>query len=54
MTADSAVRAVAYRGQLKNVGGNLVYFFLPEDYATSFARRRTKGQSGRRTKGQLA
>ena len=34
---DPAVRAVAYRGQLKNVGGNLVNFFLPEDYATSFA-----------------
>ena len=34
---DPAVRAVAYRGQLKNVGGNLINFFLPEDYATSFA-----------------
>lgn len=35
--ADPAVRAVAYRGRLKEVGGNLVNFFLPEDYATSFA-----------------
>jgi hypothetical protein len=34
---DSAVRAVAYRGRLKNVGGNLINFFLPDDYATSFA-----------------
>jgi hypothetical protein len=34
---DPAVRAVAYRGQLKNVGGNLINFFLPQDYATSYA-----------------
>lgn len=35
--ADPSVRAVAYRGRLKDVSGNLVNFFLPEDYATSFA-----------------
>ena len=34
---DPAVRAVAYRGRLKNVSSNLINFFLPEDYATSFA-----------------
>jgi hypothetical protein len=34
---DPAVRAVAYRGQFKNVGGNLINFFLPQDYATSYA-----------------
>jgi pimeloyl-ACP methyl ester carboxylesterase len=34
---DSATRAVAYRGRLENVSGNLINFFLPQDYATSFA-----------------
>jgi hypothetical protein len=34
---DPSVRAVAYRGRLSNVSGNLVSFFLPADYATSLA-----------------
>jgi hypothetical protein len=34
---DPAVRAVAYRGRLKDVPGNLINFCLPQDYATSFA-----------------
>jgi hypothetical protein len=35
--ADSTTRNLAYRGTLKNVGGNLINFYLPQDYATSFA-----------------
>jgi probable HAF family extracellular repeat protein len=35
--SDSATRALAYRGTLKNVGGTLINFFLPNDQATSFA-----------------
>jgi hypothetical protein len=34
---DPAVPAVAYRGRLKDVPGNLINFCLPQDYATSFA-----------------
>jgi hypothetical protein len=34
---DPATRALAYRGRLKNVAGNLVSFYLPDDYATSYA-----------------
>jgi hypothetical protein len=34
---DPATRAVAYRGRLKTVAGNLISFYLPEDYATSYA-----------------
>jgi hypothetical protein len=34
---DPTTKALAYRGRLKNVAGNLVSFFLPDDYATSFA-----------------
>lgn len=34
---DSITRALAYRGRLKNVAGNLISFYLPEDYATSYA-----------------
>jgi hypothetical protein len=35
--ADPATRALAYRGKLKDVSGNLVNFFLPKDTATFFA-----------------
>jgi hypothetical protein len=28
---------LAYRGTLKNIGGNLINFYQPQDYATSFA-----------------
>ena len=31
---DPVTRALAYRGRLKNVGGNLVLFHLKDDYAT--------------------
>jgi len=34
---DPATRALAYRGRLKSVTGDLVSFYLPDDYATSFA-----------------
>jgi hypothetical protein len=34
---DPATRALAYRGRLKSVAGDLVSFYLPDDYATSFA-----------------
>jgi hypothetical protein len=34
---DPPTRALAYRGRLKGVSGNLVNFYLPEDYATSYA-----------------
>ncbi len=34
---DLITRDLAYRGTLKNAAGTLVNFFLPEDYATSFA-----------------
>ena len=34
---DSAVRHVAYRGRLNQISGNLTSFYLPQDYATSFA-----------------
>jgi hypothetical protein len=34
---DFTTRALAYRGRLKNVKGNLINFYLPEDYATSYA-----------------
>lgn len=32
--SDPATRALAYRGQLRNAGGNLISFFLPQDRAT--------------------
>jgi hypothetical protein len=35
--SDSMTRVLAYRGRLMNVSGNLINFFLAEDYATSFA-----------------
>ncbi|MEM6885980.1 MAG: hypothetical protein AAF571_13210, partial [Verrucomicrobiota bacterium] len=35
--SDPATRAMAYRGRLKNVSGNLINFYLPDDFATSFA-----------------
>jgi hypothetical protein len=34
---DPITRSLAYRGRLKNVAGNLISFYLPDDYATSFA-----------------
>ena len=34
---DPAVRHMAYRGRLKDISGNLISFYLPQDYATSFA-----------------
>jgi len=34
---DIATRALAYRGRLRNVRSNLISFYLPDDYATSFA-----------------
>ena len=34
---DPAVKAVAYRGRLKDVSSNLINFYLPQDQATSFA-----------------
>jgi len=35
--SDPVTRALAYRGHLRNVGGNLVNFFLPDDEATTTA-----------------
>src|SRR6267154_1609760 len=35
--SDLITRDMAYRGTLKNAAGTLVNFFLPDDYATSFA-----------------
>jgi alpha-tubulin suppressor-like RCC1 family protein len=35
--SDPPTRAMAYRSRLKNVGGNLISFYLPRDYATSYA-----------------
>lgn len=35
--SDPTTRSLAYRGQLQNVRGNLVNFFLPEDIATTTA-----------------
>ncbi len=35
--ADSITRALGYRGQLQNITGNLVSFFLPRDIATTTA-----------------
>jgi hypothetical protein len=34
---DVATRSLAYRGRLAHVLGNITSFFLPDDYATSFA-----------------
>lgn len=34
---DPATRSLAYRGRLRNVPGNLVSFYLPVDFATSYA-----------------
>ncbi|MDR3402238.1 MAG: hypothetical protein P4L99_07040 [Chthoniobacter sp.] len=34
---DAPTRALAYRSRLKNVSGKLVSFYLPQDYATSYA-----------------
>ena len=34
---DPPTRALGYRGRLRNVDGNLVSFYLPNDYATSYA-----------------
>ena len=34
---DLVTRSMAYRGQLRNVHGNLVNFFLPADHATQYA-----------------
>ena len=34
---DTATQNLAYRGRLKNVSGNLTSFYLPQDYATSYA-----------------
>jgi hypothetical protein len=34
---DPVTRALAYRGRLKNVPRTLTSFYLPDDYATSFA-----------------
>jgi hypothetical protein len=34
---DPLTRRLAYRGRLMNVSGNLVSFFLPNDFATSYA-----------------
>jgi hypothetical protein len=33
----AAIRAMGYKEQIKNVSGNLVNFYLPDDEATSFA-----------------
>jgi hypothetical protein len=48
---DPSVRAVAYRGRLKEVPGNLISFYLPQDYATSYAweinNDQTKPPNGR-------
>lgn len=34
---DSTTQNLAYRGRLQNVRGNLINFYLPDDYATSYA-----------------
>jgi hypothetical protein len=34
---DSATQNLAYRGRLAHVSGNLTSFYLPQDYATSYA-----------------